>query len=173
MVDIDFTVKKEGGVQAGTPLSPDISHRIEGGEDLEAAIQSSLRQLGIPVLGALVEEGEDIMAVSKERVPKRTGALQASGRVQITQSGKDGIEVTLGYGDFNDVPEDGTVPHTAIYAVDQHENPDYRHAEGRTWKYLEQPMMEAVQGMGERLAERIRARISFGGSPDGGEEFDA
>jgi hypothetical protein len=93
MVDIDFTVKKEGGVQAGTPLSPDISHRIEGGEDLEAAIQSSLRQLGIPVLGALVEEGEDIMAVSKERVPKRTGALQASGRVQVTQSGQEGIEV--------------------------------------------------------------------------------
>ena len=167
MVEIDFTVTKTGGVQSGTPLSPDVSISVEGGEDLQAAIESSLSQLGIPVLGALFEEGSDIMAVAKERTPKRTGALEASGRVEITQSDNQGVEVTLGFGDYNDVPSEGTVPHTAIYAVDQHENPDYKHAEGRTWKYLEHPMMEAIQGMGERLAGRIRARISFGGGASG------
>ena len=148
--------------------------RSEGGEDLAEALEASLTQLGLPLLGALVEEAEDIMAVSKERVPKRTGALQASGRTEITQHDGSGVEVTLGYGDFNDVGPDGTVPHTAIYAVEQHENPDYRHAEGRTWKYLEHPMLEAVQGMGQRLADRVRARLVLGGSfPEGGEEFDA
>jgi hypothetical protein len=45
------------------------------------------------------------------------------------------------------------------YAIIQHENEDFRHAEGRQAYYLEEPMMDASVGISSRLAQRIQAII--------------
>ena len=111
-------------------------------------------ELGPALLGALVEEAEEILAVSKTIVPKRWGFLQASGRVAITKSDNSGVAVSIGYGD-----ESGQLAPSYTYAVEQHENLNFNHADGRTAKYLERPTLDAIHGMGPRIAGRIRARL--------------
>jgi hypothetical protein len=131
--------------------------------DLSNIIRN-LGQVGLTeVLGAMVEEGEQIMAQSKARVPVRDGILRASADevgVNVTQDATHG-EVAFGYGGA-----------ASAYSIVQHEtpppggdpDPDYQtdrrftHAEGQTWKYLEAPVLEAAEGMEERLASRIDIR---------------
>ncbi len=139
--------------------------KVSGASTLALAVEASLAELQVPFLGALVEEAEEILAASKSLVPKRWGYLQASGQVAITKSDDSGVEVKIGYGD-----ERGKFQPSRRYAVLQHENPAFRHGPGRTWKYLERPVMDAAEGMGERLAGKVRARLSGAGGEfgDGG-----
>lgn len=64
---------------------------------------------------------EHILTESRRIVPLEEGTLERSGRVSV-----DGME--------------GAITYDTVYAVPQHENLDYRHAPGRTAKYLEKPM---------------------------------
>lgn len=93
---------------------------------------------------ALYQEGEAIMAASKEIVPLRDGPLRASGHVDLPVRDGDAISVTLGYGG-------PAVP----YAVKQHEDISLAHANGREAKYLERPLFEAGPQLPQRLAQRV------------------
>jgi hypothetical protein len=96
---------------------------------------------------ALYRKGEQIMARSKEEfVPVDTGVLKSSGRVEPpVMDGYHQWSVLLAYGGA-----------ARGYAIKQHETPWYNHRIGQ-WKYLEQPLMEAVDG----FAEDIAADIAF------------
>ena len=84
------------------------------------------------------------MGKSKRLVPVDTGALRASGHVQLPVIRGKKVAVVLGYGGA-----------AAPYAVFVHEK-QARHNPPTQWKYLEQPLNEAIPGMAGRLAKRIR-----------------
>ena len=117
---------------------PDIEGLLKG---QEAAIIAA----GLP---GMVEEMETIRSNSMEIVPVDSGDLRNSALVVGTHTAVGGEKATvaIGYGGI-----------ASAYAVIQHENPNFRHAEGKTWKYLEIPAMNAINGMGERLADSIKA----------------
>lgn len=104
------------------------------------------------ISGPLVEEAETIRAASMEIVPVDDGVLRNSAmEVGLNvEDGTEGVAVSFGYGGA-----------AASYAVVQHETPPniFRHTDGKTWKYLERPVMDAISGMGERLAARLSRRI--------------
>lgn len=140
---------------------------VTGGPSLQAAIESAFANLRPELEGTLTEEGEEIIAVSKEVVPVDSGDLRSSGGLYGSEDNAEGVFVRIGYGGI-----------ASSYALLQHETPPhiFSHSEGRSWKYLEQPFYEAVTTMGPRLAGRLAARLATrfgvgGGANGGGETF--
>ena len=121
-----------------------ITARLRG----SAALRRELKRRGSAAQKALARalflEGEQIMAKSKRLVPVDTGALRSSGHVQLPVIRGKKVTVVLGYGGA-----------AALYAVFVHEK-QARHNPPTQWKYLEQPLNEAIPGMAGRLAKRIR-----------------
>jgi len=100
----------------------------------------------------LYAEGLDIMAKSKRLVSVGdSGVLMASGEVHPPTIGPAGVEVRLTYGGA-----------AQAYAVIQHERLDYRHAEGRQAKYLEQPVLAAKRTLAKRMFVRLVQMIEKG-----------
>lgn len=129
----------------------EIEFTIDVPEDFAALLQAEEAKIIAAALPGMVEEMEGIRTNSMEVVPVDLGVLKNSALVvgvnpSIESDGS--AEVAIGYGG-----------QAASYAVIQHENPNFRHAEGQTWKYLELPAMDAINGMGERLATHLRAAL--------------
>ena len=121
-----------------------ITARLRG----SAALRRELKRRGSAaqkdLARALFQEGEQIMGKSKRLVPVDTDALRTSGHVQLPVIRGKKVTVVLGYGGA-----------AAPYAVFVHEK-QARHNPPTQWKYLEQPLNEAIPGMAGRLAKRIR-----------------
>lgn len=96
---------------------------------------------------AIYQEGEAIMAKSKEQCPVDFGALLSSGHVTEPETRSGHIVVTLGYGGP-----------AVKYAIVQHEKLEFKHTVGNA-KFLEIPTLEAVSGMEARLGARIKKGI--------------
>ncbi|MDT8442373.1 MAG: hypothetical protein RQ723_12040 [Desulfuromonadales bacterium] len=103
------------------------------------------------VPGALLREGERIMARSKNEVPVDTGTLRSSGHVEGPAKRGLAAEVTLAYGGPS-----------AQYAAVVHEK--HRTAS----KYLERPMRTAAATMGRRIAADIRRALDRAARRGGG-----
>ena len=119
--------------------------RVEGVprllDKLHAASQSGVQALG----AAIFQEAEAVMTISKEQyVPVDTGALRASGFVQLPVYTGKVASVTLGFGGPS-----------APYAVIVHEDLTKRHPVGQA-KYLEIPLRARIAGMRSVLAMRTR-----------------
>ena len=121
-----------------------ITARLTGVRALQKELKRQGRKAQKALARALLAEGEQIMAKSKRLVPVDTGALRASGHVQLPVIRGKNVKVTLGYGG-------AAVP----YAVFVHEK-QARHNAPTQNKYLEQPFNEAIPGMANRLAKRMR-----------------
>jgi len=94
--------------------------------------------------------GEEVMTASKQVVPVKTGALMNTGKVEFpVESGKE-ISLTLGYGS-----------ESVGYAVYVHENLNAVNwtRPGSGPKYLEAPLHERQDKLGERIAQAIEAAI--------------
>lgn len=91
------------------------------------------RQLGV--------EAELILAEATKIVPIEEGMLQNSGRAV-----HNGLEAAVGF---------GSGP-SAAYAVRQHEDLSLRHDSGRQAKYLEQPLMAAVNELTQHIGQAVR-----------------
>ena len=95
----------------------------------------ALRYLGasgaVPTVGtALYMVANKVFNQSQRQVPFRTGALQSSGFVSPYSFDGRKVHVRISYGN------------TAVaYAEKQHDF-DYRHAKGRKWHYLSDPIEE-------------------------------
>ncbi|MGC5343646.1 hypothetical protein [Streptomyces sp. DT171] len=85
---------------------------------------------------------EHVLQVSRGRVPIEEGTLERSGTATVD-------EQTLTAAVAYDTP----------YAVRQHEEMDYRHDAGRTAKYLELPMAEEADTVGEIIAAEMRRAL--------------
>lgn len=82
---------------------------------------------------------EFVKQESVKIVPKDTGMLEKSASVKISNDGKQ-----------------GAVSYDTPYAIRQHEELGYRHAEGRTAKYLEIPFQQNQGKALEIMAREIR-----------------
>lgn len=92
-------------------------------------------------------------------VPVDLGTLRASKYIEGPTIEGDRIEVKIGYGGA-----------ASAYAAAVHENPSQHdppswegvavefHPRGRGRKYLETPLNEAMPGMSDRIAERIKPK---------------
>ena len=124
-----------------------IAITITGIEALAAKFRALGASLPAAAGKALVQEGERIMTDAKRRTPVDTGALRASGQTAWPDVAAASVSVTLGFGN------------TAVkYAVYVHENLAARHPVGEA-KFLENAVMAAERGIGDRLASTLRRDI--------------
>lgn len=134
-----------------------IGVQLEGMDKLIKRMES-LRD-GERILGqAMYAEATTILNESKRIVPVATGNLRASGRVEAPQTGNGRAVVEITYGGA-----------AAPYALIVHEVPPnsggrwgtgMTHAAGKTYKYLEIPVMahkdKFVDGVRDRIEEMLQ-----------------
>lgn len=118
---------------------------IKGDKEMAAKFRAFARKFPKDVAAALFKQSEKIMTKSKKDfVPVDTGALRSTGMVEKPKIKGKKISVTLAYGGP-----------AVDYAVDQHENLDYRHTVGGP-KYLERPLNEAAKTLASDLAKDLK-----------------
>lgn len=121
-----------------------------------ARVRAEPERLARALAGALYEEAEELMTAAKLLTPVDTGALRASGHVQLPVREGSEVSVTLGFGGPAGSGQ-GQAKNVG-YAVHVHEDLGARHVVGQA-KYLEQPFNERKVGMARRLVERINRRL--------------
>lgn len=99
---------------------------------------------------AVHETVEVVFAKSQIDIPRKTGALAASGKVAYQDTNQTAVAV-IGYGDSSVNPNTG-VP-TADYAVAKHEDP-------RNGKWLENAVLESSELYRNNLREKIGRALS-------------
>lgn len=90
----------------------------------------------------LQQGAEHLLQVSRTRVPLEEGTLERSG---VASADRSSLTAAVSY--------------DTVYACRQHEELTWRHAPGRTAKYLEGPANEEHETIGEIIAAAIRRRI--------------
>lgn len=99
----------------------------------------------VPALAqALYEEGQLAFAESQRLVPRDTGTLAGSGTLEPPDTTGTAVTVRLGYGGA-----------ASDYALIVHEDPNATHTGGRTFKYLEVPVLARVPKLEQNVAARI------------------
>ena len=93
---------------------------------------------------ALMQEAQIMFAESQRRVPVLHGTLRRSGIILPPVTSGNFIEIQMGYGGA-----------ASAYALIQHERQDFKHKDGKTWKYLETPVRERIPDLELRLQQRI------------------
>lgn len=134
---------------------------MKGLKGLQARIDAIGRNTPNVVAVALTEEAHVILGDSVTNyVPKDTGHLSATAKVDAARVNAREVMVDLGYG--------------ADYALDVHENPRAGQTEGRSpsgkpyphwartgeWKYLETPLKTHAPEVAEMLRREIDAYIT-------------
>ena len=115
----------------------------------EAMALLSVKNKVIPAtMEALYAEAQMVLAESKRQVPFRFGALSGSGMVHQPYSVGSKVAVEISYGGA-----------AVDYALVQHENTEFKHAEGRKAKYLEDPIADAQGRLASNIASRVRIML--------------
>ena len=117
---------------------------LNGDEQLVKALKSGKEKSPQAIAQAIWEEANIIFAKSQILVPVDTGVLRGSGGVSAPQLGSQGYFVDIFYGGP-----------AAPYALYVHEIIGNYHNPPTQAKYLEQPLMEAMDGLQSRLKGRI------------------
>ena len=104
---------------------------------------------------ALYQEAEETITDAKEDTPVDTGALRASGFVDLPERRPRGISVKLGFGGVaGSGNQGGSNSKDVGYAVFVHEDCNAYHAVGRC-KYLEIHVRRAVRRLPRRIAHEV------------------
>lgn len=107
-----------------------------------------LRTLESAAGDALYEAVDEVVRpVVMERIPYDKGDLSET--VAVT---RDGTTTTLSAGNPSNA--------TGAIAVVQHERLDYRHASGRTAKYIENPSIETAPALAKAVAAKMRSALN-------------
>ena len=94
---------------------------------------------------ALYWEANTAFNKSQGLVPVATGRLKSSGRVQVPRMEGSQVTVDIAYG--------------TPYGLYVHENLQANHASPTQAKFLETPVVQQVDGMGSRIADRVEATL--------------
>lgn len=103
---------------------------LEGMDALERIVERGSKDVGKILARAVFSEANTVLNESKKIVPVDLGVLKNSGKVSRPEVTPAGVEVEITYGGA-----------AAPYALYVHEDPDAQHKPGKTYKYLEQPVM--------------------------------
>lgn len=98
---------------------------------------------------ALNEEAQLMFRDSQKVVPVETGTLRRSGVLETAKEEGGRITVVIGYGGS-----------ASAYALRQHEDLSYKHAEGKQAKYLSEPVENRVNKLRQNLSRRIGRILS-------------
>lgn len=135
---------------------------LRGSREMQRRLRRLARDSGDAVARALRLEAEvEIMTRAKKSaegkgVPVDEGVLRSSGHVKDVERRGVELSVTMGFGGPAGSGNLGETNKEDVgYAVIQHEGLNFQHRIGEP-KYLERPMMEAIPGMAQRIADRIR-----------------
>jgi hypothetical protein len=90
----------------------------------------------------LRKAAEHVLQVSRAVVPLEEGTLERSG---VASADRASLTAAVSY--------------DTVYAARQHEELTWRHAEGRTAKYLEGPLNAERETVGEIVAAEIRRAL--------------
>jgi len=127
--------------------------KITGAETLTKLFQVvGATAFTMAVAQAAYAEATQIMLKSKAEVPLDLGTLRASGIVNEPVISGTTWEITMGYGGA-----------ASAYALIQHENLTFNHANGRSAKYLETPVQDAVPDFSKALVARVEQTFYQGG----------
>lgn len=139
------------------PTTKVVESTVTGGAELNRKLRA-LGPAGIQAAaGSMYRSAEKIMTDSKENyVPVDTGALRASGHVQLPEIIGDSVKVELGFGGPAGSGNHGgeTNVEDVGYAIYVHEDPDAYHPVGQ-WKYLEVPVRNAEKAILDDLNEDL------------------
>lgn len=113
--------------------------KFTGQRALLRKLDAAARKLQADSTGAVDDEGKAVFDKSQSRVPRVSGKLAGSGKVETTTEG-DSVTSTITYGD-----------ETVDYAATVHEGP---HSVNR--KFLEIPLRESEAGMASRIAAKVK-----------------
>jgi hypothetical protein len=119
---------------------------LDGGADMKKRLEDLARGFPRETRRAVVAVGERLLALTRDRVPVKTGALRDSGRisVQVRQAGgAPNILLTLAYGG----PD-------ARHAVRVHEDLEQQHRSGQA-KFAESVLREGQGTIGADIAGEI------------------
>jgi hypothetical protein len=139
------------------------SFEIKGAKAMQRKIERIARDFPNRVERALRVEAEvEVMTPAKksirggEGVPVDIGPLRSSGHVKdVERRGKE-LSVAMGFGGPAGAGNLGETNKEYVgYAIIQHENPNFAHKVG-SWKYLETPLMRAIPGMAQRIADEVK-----------------
>lgn len=92
----------------------------------------------------LFEEAQIVFRNSQRLVPVDSGTLRRSGILFPPKQEGNQIIVEMGYGGA-----------ASAYAMRQHEEQSFKHKSGKSWKYLEIPVREAIPKIQESLKVRL------------------
>lgn len=102
-----------------------------------------------------------VMEKSLELVPVRTGTLYDSARVNPAERVGNMIQLEFGYGYGDDVnPEENRT--AAEYAVPVHERLEAKHPPPKQAKFLEDPLFERMDRMGEEMSVTMQMTVGQG-----------
>lgn len=134
-------------------MAPDIlsfNFTVDTGPALDMLRRVGAKGPGVLFEG-IVQEAKGIFDRSQAIVPVDTGALKRSGKLNKHLSSTT-MEVQITYGG-------PSTPRDVNYARFVHERLDVYHKPPTQAKFLEQPAVEAMNGMEDRLAAYVRARL--------------
>jgi hypothetical protein len=126
---------------------------VVGLERSMAGLDRLVERVRAAATAALGAELEGVMEASKELCPIDTRALVESGGVSDPHEVADQTVYSLSYGGDN-----GEV----YYALDEHENMEYRHAPGKEAKFLQKPLNEWLGPGPERAMRRAASDLGAG-----------
>lgn len=151
-----------------------VKAEVTGAKEIAANLKVSGQRWQNALKVALYLEGNNIMSLSKRRVPVDKGALQDSGYVTLPVEQNAKILVELGYGGaakeyalyVHEIPSKAEgAPHP-----EQHK-PGKRtadHEPPRTWKYLEHPVNERTPEIANNILKLAKAAFEAGAKPTKG-----
>lgn len=129
----------------------EVTVKIVGFESVDRALAALLPRAVQVGMDGLEYEAQLILAEARELVPVLTTDLRESGYVGDPIEIGEGAALSIGYGDDVGLEVD--------YALQQHENLDYQHEEGKTAKFLEKPILDWTKDGPTRIARRIAAAL--------------
>ena len=122
--------------------------KIERPIEIVERLNNLLVEYPEQVKNAVWEELEIVMSESKKLCPVDTGALRGSGHVPEPEATDGNIRATIGY--------------SQGYAYWVHELIDNYHEPPTQAKYLEDPLVQALPAITERIIERVESMITKG-----------
>ena len=131
-------------------ISGDVGSVVVGIDESADALDQVIERLLQAAGSALQDEVEGIVRVAETLTPVLTGALQRSGVVDDPAIDPgDEVSIIAAFGAGISAP----------YAKEQHENLLFAHPRGGQAKFFEQPFLEAIPGMADRLAASIQRKL--------------
>jgi len=139
---------------------------VSGAEQIKANLARYGERVKVALSSAVYMEANNIMAISKRRVPVDTGTLKSSGYVTKPQKVGAQILVELGYGGaaskyalyVHEIPspEEGA-PHPEQWTPGKR---TARHDPPTTWKYLEHPVNERAPQIAANILALAKAALA-------------